>query len=474
MSNRSRFRSARFFYALFGRVVKLLVRAQMLPPEPEFDRDAPVCYMLDSDAVSNVMILQQLCEARGLPMPLDELPLEGGPEMRSTIQLQRIRGVFVRRTDLREHLGQLSALIEAVESGSCSDVQLVPVSVFLGRTPDKETGLWRILFSENWPVAGRFRRFLSMVIHGRETIVQFSRPISLQEQIDEGIGRPRTVRKISRVLRVHFRRVRASVIGPDLSHRRTLVDDILRAPQVREAIKTAAKRDGVSVAKARRRARGYAMEIAADYSYPVVRVFARVLSWFWNRIYDGVRVHHLKHLTDVSAGAEIIYVPCHRSHIDYLLLSYIVHDVGIVIPHIAAGVNLNLPVVGPILRRGGAFFLRRSFRAKPLYSAVFHEYVETIFRKGVPMEFFIEGTRSRTGRALEPRTGMLAMTVRNYLRHPHRPTVFVPVYFGYERLVEGGAYLGELSGGQKKRETLSGLFSSYQVLREQYGEVNLS
>jgi glycerol-3-phosphate O-acyltransferase len=114
--------------------------------------------------------------------------------------------------------------------------------------------------------------------------------------------------------------------------------------------------------KAIAKARNYANEIAADYNYTTVRVLERVLTWLWDRLYDGVEVGHLDRLKSVVEGNEIIYVPCHRSHIDYLLLSYVVYRNGLVPPHIAAGLNLNLPVVGPILRRGGAFFMRRSFR----------------------------------------------------------------------------------------------------------------
>ena len=108
-------------------------------------------------------------------------------------------------------------------------------------------------------------------------------------------------------------------------------------------------------------------------------------------------MHHFDTSRRSRPAHEVVYVPCHRSHIDYLLLSYQLYDNGIVPPHIAAGVNLNLPVVGPILRRGGAFFLRRSFRANALYSTVFTEYVTQLFARGVSMEYFIEGGRSRTG-----------------------------------------------------------------------------
>jgi glycerol-3-phosphate O-acyltransferase len=130
---------------------------------------------------------------------------------------------------------------------------------------------------------------------------------------------------------------------------------------------------------------------------------------------------------------------------DYLLLSYVVYHKGYAVPHIAAGINLNMPVIGSFLRRGGAFFLRRSFGGNATYAAVFTRYLGTILARGHSLEYFIEGGRSRTGRLLKPRIGMLSMTVRSYVRNPARPVVFVPVYFGYERVVEAGTYVGELT-----------------------------
>ena len=106
------------------------------------------------------------------------------------------------------------------------------------------------------------------------------------------------------------------------------------------------------------------------------------------------------------------------------------------IPHVAAGDNLDMPVVGPLLRRGGAFFMRRSFGDDRLYSAVFSEYLYQLFRRGSPSEYFIEGGRSRTGRLLPPRTGLLNMTIATHVRGVPRPIVFVPVNIGYEKLIE--------------------------------------
>jgi glycerol-3-phosphate O-acyltransferase len=167
----------------------------------------------------------------------------------------------------------------------------------------------------------------------------------------------------------------------------------------------------------------------------------------------------------------VIYVPCHRSHIDYLLLSYLLFRNGLTPPHIAAGINLNMPVIGGLLRRGGAFFMRRTFKGNPLYTAVFNEYLHTLFTKGFPVEYFVEGGRSRTGRMLQPRTGMLAITLRSFLRSSRTPIVFVPVYIGYERVLEGRTYLGELRGASKKKESIFDIFKVFGALKQRFGQV---
>ena len=215
-----------------------------------------------------------------------------------------------------------------------------------------------------------------------------------------------------------------------------------------------------------------AYEIAADYSHPMVRSLSFMLTPVWNRIYRGVLVHHLEKFKQAAPGFEVVYVPTHRSHMDYLLLSYLLYTHGVVPPHIFAGINLNLPVVGSILRKGGAFFARRSFKGNALYSAVFREYMAQLIAGGYSIEYFIEGGRSRTGRLLQPKAGSLAMTVRAYLRQPSRPVLFQPVYIGYEKLMEGRSYLDELSGKPKAKESIWHLLMGIpKVLRSNYGQV---
>nr|WP_246429184.1 glycerol-3-phosphate 1-O-acyltransferase PlsB [Pseudoxanthomonas broegbernensis] len=439
------------------------------------DDPRPICYVLEDYGLSNALILDKACRQAGLPSPL--VPLPGDPlgRKRAYLALSRRNAAPLipdQRPAARTHSDSLARLLQAHRADPALDVRLVPVSIFVGRAPDRHSGWFSVLFSENWAIVGRFRRLLAILLNGRDTQVRFAAPVSLRETVAEGLPPERTVRKLQRVLRAHFRRIRAAVIGPDLSTRRLLVNKVLAAETVRETIADQARRDGGKPAEAWRKAHAYAWEIAADYSHPVVRSASFVLTPIWNRIYRGVLVHHLEKLKEAAPGHEVVYVPCHRSHMDYLLLSYLLYERGIVPPHIAAGINLNLPVVGTILRKGGAFFMRRSFRGNPLYSAVFTEYVAQLVSGGYSLEYFIEGGRSRTGRLLQPKGGMIAMTVRAYLRQPIRPVLFQPVYIGYEKLMEGNSYLDELSGKPKEKESIwSLLWGIPKVLRSNYGQV---
>lgn len=434
----------------------------------------PVCYVLEDYGLSNALILDRACQLAGLPSPL--LPLPGDPIRRKRAYLalsRRNAGTLIPEAGAsKTHSDSLARLLQAHRHNPNLDVQLVPVSIFVGRAPDKASGWFAVLFSENWALVGRFRRLLAILLNGRNTIVRFSPPVSVRASVDEALPPERTVRKLSRVLRTHFHRIRESVIGPDLSTRRLLVDQVLAAEPVKEAIADQARRDHSKPEDAWKKAHAMAWEIAADYSNPVVRSASFLLSHVWNRIYAGVLVHHLDRFKDAAPGHEVVYVPCHRSHMDYLLLSYLLYERGIVPPHIAAGINLNLPVIGTLLRKGGAFFMRRSFRGNPLYSAVFTEYVAQLVSGGYSLEYFIEGGRSRTGRLVPPKGGMISMTVRAYLRQPRKPVLFQPVYIGYEKLIEGNSYLDELSGRPKQKESIWVLLWNIpRILRRNYGQV---
>ncbi|MBV8466823.1 MAG: glycerol-3-phosphate 1-O-acyltransferase PlsB [Burkholderiales bacterium] len=458
-----------------------IVRTDVLSDGPQalgLDPNKPVCYVLQRRLLSNLLVLDREVTAAGLRSPLDGLAAEGVRESRAFFFTNRAERWF-GRSNAAGNSPRLERLCEATRTRSNFDVQIVPVTILWGRTPDrdKESSIWKLLFSESWAPRGGLRQLFTILLHGRHTLVRFGQPQSLREMTADAEDTERAVRKVARVLRVHFRQQREMAIGPDLSHRRTQIEGILETESVKAAIAALASEQGSgpqALERAQAKAERYAWEIAADYSYPVVRVFHRFLTWVWTRLYDGVELGNFDTVTNVAQDHEIVYVPCHRSHIDYLLLSYIVYAQGLMIPHIAAGANLDLPIVGGILRRGGAFFLRRSFKGNRLYAAVFNEYLHMVIARGNPIEYFIEGGRSRTGRLLQPRPGMLAMTVNSYLRDSSRPIVFLPIYIGYEKLFEGRSYVGELMGKPKQKESLWSLLMSLRSLKKQFGKVHVN
>ncbi|MBD8879958.1 MULTISPECIES: glycerol-3-phosphate 1-O-acyltransferase PlsB [Rhodanobacter] len=470
-------RRAPWWFQLAGQLLQPWVRLRRDPAEPAtlLKAGVPVCYVIERDGFSDALILDRACREAGLPSPLQ--PLAGTRRKRSVFALMRRDGWLFGRKRHRSPNEPLGQLVHSLEGLPDRDIQIVPVSIYVGRAPNRESGWFSVLFSENWVMVGRFRRLLAVLLNGRDTTVHFAEPVSLREVLAESgeLAPPRFARKLARVLRTHFRRIRAAVIGPDLSHRRTVVDDVLRAEPVRAAIAATAVKEKISEAKATRRAQKMMLEIAADYSHPVVRSVSFLLSNFWNKLYDGIAMHHFDKARAAAPGYEVVYVPSHRSHADYLLLSYQLHMSGVVPPHIAAGVNLNLPLIGPILRRGGAFFMRRTFKGNAMYSVIFNEYMAQLIDRGVPMEYFVEGGRSRTGRLLAPRAGLLVMTVRAFLRAPRRPVLFQPVYIGYEKLMEGKSYAGELSGQPKEKETLFALLRGIGGLfKQRYGHVTIN
>lgn len=460
------------WYWLAGKVFSLWARPAVLPDDPASliaGSDAPVCYVLETGGLADTLALERLCRIHGLPSPLDPLEFCGHTESRRTIVLRRSSGIIFRRKQQRSR--RLQRLVEASIDKDGQELLLVPVGIYWGRAPKKEQSWLTVLFSEHWDVAGRTRKFLATVFQGRNTLLRFSHPLPLTSVVQAGLAADVAYRKVSRVLRVHFSQRRIATVGPDLSHRRTLVDAVLDDANVRAAIDAEAAGSRVKLERATQKARHYAHEIAAHISYPTVRVVERFLSWVWHRIYDGIELQHAEIIHEVAKNNEIVYVPCHRSHFDYLLLSYIVYNEGLCLPHVAAGVNLNMPVVGAILRRGGAFYLRRTFKGNRLYAAVFDAYLRQILVRGHSIEYFVEGTRSRTGRLLSPKAGMLAMTVNSYVRNPGLPVVFVPVYFGYEKLIEGDSFISELGGATKQKESLFGLVRSVRALRQYFGKV---
>ncbi|NVJ68556.1 MAG: glycerol-3-phosphate 1-O-acyltransferase PlsB [Gammaproteobacteria bacterium] len=467
---------SRFALTLFKAPFHWLVKAHHVPNDPkqEFSLapDDQLIYVLRTKSISSISILKK--QTKLLDLPKAHYNDQQIPDSGSCLFINNRPKWFSSKRKLTDHKKAIAHLLQLQKNNPDKNYKLVPVSIYWGRNPGKEKSFFRF-FMSNLEETGRLGKFLIILFLGRQCFIQYGKPIRLNSNaLDLEQPVERTAHKLSRILRVYFNRHWVAVMGPRSENRRDLVSGIVASSQVQKVIVEESARTNKSMAKVRSDAEKYVKEIAANYSPRTVRFLSTSLTRLWKNIYSGIEVNNIKAVRELAQDHEIIYVPCHRSHTDYLLLSYQLYHEGLAPPHIAAGINLNFWPIGNILRKGGAFFLRRTFKGNKLYAAVFNEYLYRLLNKGTPVEYFQEGGRSRTGRLLSPKTGMLGMTVQGMLRGVRKPVVFIPVYIGYEKMFEGKSYVGELRGQAKKQESFGQLLGVRKALKRFYGKVYLN
>lgn len=488
------------YRSISGQALGMAVKPQQIGeiPNHQPDTDTLTFYVLKEYSRSNSILIDLQTKEYQLPPALMKV-------QHATYQLDENAGIIFLHHPNARHKHSVSPrllrLITATRQYPNLTVRLIPVTIIWGRSPDKEDSLFKLLVADNWREPSISKQLFNIGVMGRDTFVQFHKPKYLADLIDGAAlsaqsslkpslnpSQPTQTRalittadahhslaiSVQQQLNVFLDKKRASILGPDLSDKRNVVDKLLYSPAIKAAITQESETSNQSRAVVKQQAREYLNEIASDYAYPVVRFFDNFLTWLWTQLYDGIEVQHFERLRELATDCEIVYVPSHRSHIDYLLLSYVIYKRGLMVPYIAAGKNLNLPILGQILRSGGAFFMRRTFKDNPLYTAVFKEYLHSIIQRNTPIEYFIEGGRSRSGRLLPPKLGMISMTVQSHLRKASKPIVFIPTYIGYERIMEGGTYVGELKGKPKESETLIGVLKTSRKIERIFGTVHVS
>ncbi len=270
-----------------------------------------------------------------------------------------------------------------------------------------------------------------------------------------------------------FQRERKGTTGPMLKPRRWMIEQAVQDSSVQKMLYDIAHEKQSDVEALQLLAHKYANEIAADVNYEVLEIMYRVVKWILRTIYNGIVVDDASIATIRQAITEgpIALVPNHRSHMDYLLLSTLLYEHNVALPYVAGGINLSFWPFGWIARKCGTFFLRRTFRGNPLYRAVFAAYLKLLVREGHCIEFFIEGGRSRTGKALKPRMGIISMLGQAMQDGAARELRFIPVSITYDQVPEQGAYLSEIAGGQKKQESFWEMLRLGKHLRRRYGRI---
>ncbi|XP_034489168.1 dihydroxyacetone phosphate acyltransferase [Drosophila innubila] len=252
---------------------------------------------------------------------------------------------------------------------------------------------------------------------------------------------------------------------------------VLRSEKMRKLLEHYARETKQPMRQLEQQARAIIDEIGLDRNMAIIRWCGIAITAIGKRICDGIYVNStsMANVRKDMGHCPVLYLPSHRSYMDFILMSYICYYYDIEIPGIAAGMDFHSMFgMGTMLRKTGAFFMRRSFSNDELYWDIFREYMYALVANyHIGVEFFIEGTRSRNFKALVPKVGLLSMALLPYFTGEVPDVMIVPVSVAYERVLEEQLFVYELLGVPKPKESTKGFFKALKIIDERFGKMFL-
>lgn len=372
---------------------------------------------------------------------------------------------------------ELVRTLFAIQRSQQRPIVLLPLLFVWTQQPDTRgrRALDFLLGPPEWPNTAR--TLAQFLVNYNRVSLKAGEPLNLRDFLDANEALPDDVltRRVSYATLRRLERERRSITGPAARDPERVRFDIVRGPRLRALIDDLSSSDPGQRHVLTHKALEMLRALQARPDPIALRASATMFDRLFRRLYAGLDVlpADMERLREATKKGTLVLLPSHKSHIDYLILSYTFYENNLPLPMIAAGENLNFFPVGPLFRRSGAFFIRRSFGGDRLYAAVVDGYVRRVLRDGYPIELFIEGGRSRTGKLLTPRFGLLSMVVDAVLALPQNRMFFVPVSIGYERVMETDSYQRELTGGEKQKEDAAVLLRAPKLLRHGYGRLNI-
>ncbi len=371
------------------------------------------------------------------------------------------------REDPIRHLLEIQAQLDF-------PIFLVPQMVIYEKAPQREDkGLLQLFFGdvEN---PGKLRKLGLCFFKAKHAVVEVAEPVNLQEALAVAPkeGRLREVaQEIRRELINRIDLKRRVITGPVIKSREEVMELTLTDPNLSRTMEHLAETEKKKLYKIKKDAQDYFWEISADWSQLCINLMNYVVKWLSQHLFDGIAfdAEGFERVREAGQRGSLIFVPCHKSHLDYLLLNNLIYQYHMHPPRIAAGKNLSFWPLGPLFRGSGAFFIRRRFLGGKLYAEVLYTYIKTLISSGYNLEFFIEGGRSRTGKLVLPKLGLLNMILRAYEEKAAPDLLFVPTFIGYDQVLEEKAYLKELEGRAKETETVGQLVKARKFLKKRYG-----
>jgi glycerol-3-phosphate O-acyltransferase len=364
-------------------------------------------------------------------------------------------------------------------------ILLVPqVFVWSRHADEAQRGAVDLLFGpREWP--GKVRTVAQFAMNYRQVSLRAGEPLDLKHFIaseareEAETLRPhdeeRLVRRITYTLLRRLERERHAILGPTRKPADRLREEVIRSPKLQKIIFDMAGEGEPERRVMTWRAHAMLREMEAALDLNAIAAMDVAVNAMVERIYSSEEVDEegIARVREAAKDGTLVFLPSHKSHIDYILLARIFFRRKVPMPLIAAGDNLNFFPLGPLLRRAGAFYIRRSFHGDRLYAAVVDAYVRRLLKDGYSLEFFLEGGRSRGGKLLSPKLGLLSLVVDATLSVQGRKVYFCPISIGYERVVEEKTFVREIAGGEKPKEDVRGLMKSAGVMVGKYGRLNV-
>jgi glycerol-3-phosphate O-acyltransferase len=380
-------------------------------PPPEIGFEYPNVLLQPMNRIFRIMLsnTDYFFQHFKIPNPYDsgyirEELLSGRAGFLSLIEPKEFYRLFVK-----DKADPLRYLIEMQQSTD-RPVYIIPHLIFYSRTPPRSLPSLTDMIFGNKEKPGNLRRLAILFKNPGKVFVEISQPLSVKAFLKRADIQNLSQEKQSLMLRqelLHLmNRHRQSITGPVLKSRDELKWNILTGDRLRGFMGEYAEGRNIPIYKVRGEAEGYLEEIAAKYSPSMIRLYSIAVKWLIASMFEGYTVNTdmLARVKEMARKGPLVLVPCHKSHIDYLILSFVFYHNDMPCPHVAAGKNLSFWPLGPLFRGGGAFFIRRTFKGAKLYARVFAEYVYKLLDEGFNIEFFIEGGRSRTGKIAPTKT----------------------------------------------------------------------
>ncbi|MBA3029555.1 MAG: hypothetical protein FP816_12215 [Desulfobacteraceae bacterium] len=377
---------------------------------------------------------------------------------------------------LRKKTDPLQALIE-LQSRTGRPVFIIPQLFFYTKRPDASGQKLKDLFLGPGQRPGILRKIIKTLGSPEEMFVELSEPLDLAAYIRKHESFSPYPFHLAMMLRRdllnQITRHRQNTTGPVLKSYEEIKQNVLMDEELQTYMNRYAKRRNISSNSARKEAVNYFDEIAAKYRPFIMKLAVRVIQWMSTTLFEGISVDikRLRNIKTMAMNGSVIYVPCHRSHIDALVMLATTYTNHLSPPHIFAGKNMAFWPMGPLLRMIGVFFVRRSFQGAVFYTRVFSAYIANLIEEGCHLNFFIEGTRSRSGKLLQPQLGMLTILTDVFQKNLERDMIFVPVYIGYDQVAEEKEYLHEILGGKKKPENAKQLLNFGKLFKRRFGKI---